>query len=125
MADDDKAVKSLKLPTFNREQKGFQIWWMRFRAYGTVYGFAQSIQQRPDQDLPSSEYEILDTVTTDGARASKAVKLNVIAMCNLTMAFTTESLMGLIYAAMTPAWPSGKAHVVVVLLHKKYAPKDL
>eukprot|EP00957_Ditylum_brightwellii_P208246 15356466-Ditylum_brightwellii.AAC.1 len=79
MADNDKAVKFLKLPTFNGEQKGFQIWWMRFRVYGIVYRFAQSIQQRLDQDLPSLEYEILDTVTTDGARASKAVKLNAIA----------------------------------------------
>eukprot|EP00957_Ditylum_brightwellii_P090737 6910518-Ditylum_brightwellii.AAC.1 len=26
---------------------------------------------------------------------------------------------------MSPAWPSGKAHVVVVLLHEKYVPKDL
>eukprot|EP00957_Ditylum_brightwellii_P208978 15359734-Ditylum_brightwellii.AAC.1 len=126
MADSsDSAVKSIKLPTFDGEQKGFQIWWMRFCAYGTVYGFAQSIQQRPDQDLPSSEYKILDTAMVDGARAAKVVKLNAVAMCNLTMAFTTESLMGLIYSAISPAWLSGKAHVVVVLLHEKYAPKDL
>eukprot|EP00957_Ditylum_brightwellii_P098490 7503283-Ditylum_brightwellii.AAC.1 len=74
MADSsgDQATKSLKLPTFDGEQKGFQIWWMRFRAYGMVYGFAQSIQQRPDPDLPNSEYEILDTAITDGARAAKA-----------------------------------------------------
>eukprot|EP00957_Ditylum_brightwellii_P079535 6047557-Ditylum_brightwellii.AAC.1 len=126
MADsNDLVVKSIKLSTFDGEQKGFQIWWMRFHAYGIMYGFAQSIQQQPDQDLTSLEYKILYTAMTGCARAAKAVKLNAVAMCNLTMAFTTKSLMGLIYSAMSPAWLSGKAHVVVVLLHEKYAPKDL
>eukprot|EP00957_Ditylum_brightwellii_P150501 11460457-Ditylum_brightwellii.AAC.1 len=41
------------------------------------------------------------------------------------MAFTTDSLMGLIYALMTNEWPTGIASAVVVMLHDKYAPKDL
>eukprot|EP00957_Ditylum_brightwellii_P046612 3536512-Ditylum_brightwellii.AAC.1 len=67
---------------------------MGFRAYGTAYGFAQSIQQRPDQDLPSSEYEILDTATTDGARASKTVKLNAIAIYDTSMAVRKSTFGG-------------------------------
>eukprot|EP00957_Ditylum_brightwellii_P052791 4002643-Ditylum_brightwellii.AAC.1 len=121
----DQATKSLKLPTFDGEQKTFQIWWMRFRAYGTVYGFAQSIKMTVDPNLPDTENTDIDESTDTGARQAKALKLNAIAMCNLTMAFTTESLMGLIYASMTDLWPSGKAQVVVVALHDKYAPKDL
>eukprot|EP00957_Ditylum_brightwellii_P107306 8187825-Ditylum_brightwellii.AAC.1 len=72
MMDDDKAVRSLRLPTFDGDQKGFQLWWMRFWAYGSVYGFLQITQPNPDLDLPSSEYEILDTATATGAAAAKA-----------------------------------------------------
>eukprot|EP00957_Ditylum_brightwellii_P136324 10396624-Ditylum_brightwellii.AAC.1 len=79
----------------------------------------------PDPNLPCSEYKILDTATTDGALAAKAVKMNVVAMCNFTMAFTTEALIGVIYASMTDEWPTGKANTVVMLLHEKFVPKDL
>eukprot|EP00957_Ditylum_brightwellii_P136931 10442806-Ditylum_brightwellii.AAC.1 len=41
------------------------------------------------------------------------------------MPFTMEVLMGLIYKSITTNWPSGQADVIVVLLHKKYSPKDL
>eukprot|EP00957_Ditylum_brightwellii_P095762 7296407-Ditylum_brightwellii.AAC.1 len=51
--------------------------------------------------------------------------MNAIAVCNFTMSFTMEALMSLIYKSMTTNWPSGKANVIVVLLHKKYSPKDL
>eukprot|EP00957_Ditylum_brightwellii_P198104 15093039-Ditylum_brightwellii.AAC.1 len=113
MADsDDKAVRSICLPTFDREQKNFQIWWMRFHAYGTVHGFAQSIQMTPDPDLPCTEYKVLDTATTNGALAAKAVKMNAVAMCNFTMAFTTEALIGVIYTSMTDEWPTGKTNTV-------------
>eukprot|EP00957_Ditylum_brightwellii_P064136 4865639-Ditylum_brightwellii.AAC.1 len=125
MADHNKLVKSIRLPTFDGEQKGFQIWWMRFCAYGTVYGFTQSIQTSPDPDLPGMEYEILDTAPTNGALAAKAVKMNAVAICNFTMAFTTKALMGLIYASINDEWPTRKANMMVVLLHDKFALKDL
>eukprot|EP00957_Ditylum_brightwellii_P168767 12846279-Ditylum_brightwellii.AAC.1 len=41
------------------------------------------------------------------------------------MAFTTEALIGIVYASMTDEWPTGKANMVVILLHEKFAPKDL
>eukprot|EP00957_Ditylum_brightwellii_P212310 15367177-Ditylum_brightwellii.AAC.2 len=41
------------------------------------------------------------------------------------MMFTAEGLIGTIYAVITTTWPMGKACLVVVALHKKYAPKDL
>eukprot|EP00957_Ditylum_brightwellii_P058357 4424964-Ditylum_brightwellii.AAC.1 len=41
------------------------------------------------------------------------------------MAFTSELLIGMVYAAMTTDWPSGLASKIVVVLHKKYAPQDI
>ena len=45
-------------------------------------------------------------------------------MANLSMAFTSEGSMGLIYKAMTPDWPGGLAYLVVEQLFKKYQPQD-
>eukprot|EP00957_Ditylum_brightwellii_P174858 13313953-Ditylum_brightwellii.AAC.1 len=95
---------------------------MRFRAFGTVYGFEQSIKQERDPNLPATEDE---EVNPSNTRALKALKLNAIATCNLTMDFTTKALMGLIYSAMLNDWPSGLTCLVVVALHEKFAPKDL
>eukprot|EP00957_Ditylum_brightwellii_P090287 6876013-Ditylum_brightwellii.AAC.1 len=64
MAEDDKAMKSLRLPTFDGEPKNFQIWWMQFCACGTVYRFVQSIQQDADPDLPAAENAVIGTNDT-------------------------------------------------------------
>eukprot|EP00957_Ditylum_brightwellii_P123218 9395260-Ditylum_brightwellii.AAC.1 len=106
MAEDNRAMKSLMLPTFNGEQKSFQIRWMRFSAYGTVYGSAQSIQVTADPNLPMTKDA---TLGSDNVRVKqrKALNMKAIAMYNFTMEFTTE------------------ANVIAVSLHKKYLPKDL
>jgi hypothetical protein len=46
-------------------------------------------------------------------------------MANLTLAFTTEGVMGLVYKASTTDWPSGLVTVVVQGLLKKYRPLDI
>ena len=51
--------------------------------------------------------------------------MNAIAIANLTTAFTSESLIGMIYQARTTKWPCGLAHMVVDALFKKYVPQDL
>eukprot|EP00957_Ditylum_brightwellii_P139769 10650984-Ditylum_brightwellii.AAC.1 len=51
--------------------------------------------------------------------------MNAMAVCNFSMLFTTEALMGLIYKSIATNWPSGQANTIVVLLHEKYSPKDL
>jgi hypothetical protein len=54
----------------------------------------------------------------------KAKRRNAIAMANLTMAFTSESTMGLIYKAQTEEWPGGLEHLVVKALRAKYMPDN-
>ena len=46
------------------------------------------------------------------------------AMAALTIAFTSESLMGMVYKAQDDLWPSGKAHLVMEALMEQYEPKD-
>jgi hypothetical protein len=45
-------------------------------------------------------------------------------MANLTMAFETENLFGIIYKTMSTDWPTGLAHEVVVQLFNKYSPDN-
>eukprot|EP00957_Ditylum_brightwellii_P144642 11019074-Ditylum_brightwellii.AAC.1 len=78
-----------------------------------------------DPDLPTTKGTKVNEETDDGKKQVRALKLNVVAVCNLMMTFTTEDLMGMIYASMTTEWLSGLVHIVVVSLHHKYAPKDL
>eukprot|EP00957_Ditylum_brightwellii_P119504 9117842-Ditylum_brightwellii.AAC.1 len=55
MEVDNMATKAVLLPTFDGTSKMFQIWWIRFKAYASMYGFMQSIGHEIDSDLPDSE----------------------------------------------------------------------
>jgi hypothetical protein len=46
-------------------------------------------------------------------------------MTNLTMAFTSEMTMGLVYKAQMEEWPGGLAHLVVAALQAKYMTDDM
>eukprot|EP00957_Ditylum_brightwellii_P104252 7941091-Ditylum_brightwellii.AAC.1 len=70
-----------------------------------------SIKQTRDPDLPATEDVVIDTSNKTGQKQAKTVRLNAIAMCNLIMAFTTGSLMGLINAVVTNDWPTKLAHM--------------
>jgi hypothetical protein len=73
--------------------------------------------------MPPSDDAVVDA-TTHPAMA-KAKKRNAIAMANLTMAFTSEMTMGLVYNAQTEEWPGGLAYLVVAALKAKYMPDDV
>jgi hypothetical protein len=117
--------KSIKLPTFSGEPKEAQIWLMRFQAYAGVFGFTESIEETSDVHLLKSENAVIDETTDAGKKQLKAKRTNRTALANLTMAFTTEALMGMIYKARTTDWPNGLAWMVMKQIHTKYFPKDL
>ena len=117
-------TKSVLLPKFDGAYKTFQVWWTRFMAYAAVYRFVQALRIGGEHDLPATEDTVIDTTTDEGKREEAAKKRNALAMANLTMAFTSESTMGLVYKAMSTDWPSGLAHLVVAALFKKYQPQD-
>jgi hypothetical protein len=116
--------KSVRMPSFDGSQKNFQVWWKRFEAYAEVYKFSEALVIGGEKDLPTSASEAIDETTAEGKLKAAAKKRNTIAMANLTMAFTSESTIGLIYKAETADWPRGLAHLVVKALFEKYQPKD-
>ena len=62
MGDDEKvAAGRVTLPKFNGKRDAYMTWWMRFMAYAAVIGFAQSIQDNKDPNLPEKEYDELST----------------------------------------------------------------
>jgi hypothetical protein len=67
----------------------------------------------------------LDETKDDDKKKIAAKKQNAVAMANLSMAFTSESTMGMVYKAMTTDWPNGLAHLVIKGLFKKYQPQDM
>ena len=104
----DSAIeKTLKLPTFDGERKNFHVWWMRFKAYATVYKFSVALKIGGEADLPQKEDDVLDETKSDEKRKADARKRNGVAMANLAMSFYTVSLMGMIYKAVTTECPGG------------------
>eukprot|EP00957_Ditylum_brightwellii_P174870 13315008-Ditylum_brightwellii.AAC.1 len=99
------STKSVRLPSFDGNAKLFQMWWLWFLVYTSVYGFTQSMQHTINPDLPDSEAaEINNTNTLVTAAAKKAKRSNVIEMAK---------------------WPSGLTYKIMVALHEKYAPQDM
>jgi hypothetical protein len=113
-------VKSVRLPTFDGTLDKFPVWWTRFKAFAVVHKFEKAIRVNgPDSDLPASDSEAIDESTDDGKKKSATKKRNAIAMAHLSMAFTKEATMRLIYKAKSQAWPGGLVHEVVKGLFKK------
>jgi hypothetical protein len=75
--------------------------------------------------LPQCEAEVIDETTAHGKLVAQAKQRNAVAMANLTIAFEMQGSLGMIYAAMSSAWPAGSlAHEVVAQLFKKFCPDD-
>jgi hypothetical protein len=112
--DSNSDAKSLQLPTFDGKYENFQLWWVRFMAFATICKFAQALRSGGENELiGQSENAIVDETTSSGKAVSAAMKRNAYAVASLTIAFTSEATMGLIWKAMTTDWPGGLAHLVV------------
>jgi hypothetical protein len=116
----DKA--SARLPTFDGNHKKFQLWYTRFRAYATVCRFSEALEKQ--DAMPAKESDKIDESNEDGKKQALAKKRNAIAMANLSMAFTSEGAMGLVYKTMTMEWPSGLVYLVMEAMGEKYRPQD-
>ena len=120
MDRDSSSTKSMKVPVFTGKQEDFQVWWMRFKSFATLMGFAAAIGKTKENDLPDEEEEKqADTDTQKIAR-----KRNLTGVYYFTLAFTTEALMGLVLKSCNTEWPSGLAYLIVQALFAKYRPKD-
>jgi hypothetical protein len=86
--------------------------------------FLEALKKDGEASMPSSDSVVIDITTDAGKMVAAAKKRNALAMANLTMAFPTENLFGIIYKTMSTDWPAGLAHEVVVQLFNKYSPDD-
>jgi hypothetical protein len=59
--------------------------------------------------MPARDDSTVDATTHPAME--KAKKRNDIVMANLTMAFTSEMTMGLVYKAQTEEWPGGRTDI--------------
>ena len=112
------------LPSFSGERDDFQLWWVRFQAYGLVKGYRQALQPTPEGKLPADGRVEIDTSDSDGKEAKAAVERNNLAIAAMTMAFTTHSLINKVHKCQTTEYPGGLAHLLVKDLFKEHQPKD-
>jgi hypothetical protein len=124
MMESSREAKSVRLPVFDGAYKNFQVWWTRFMAYAAVYKFAQALTIGGEAAMPATEATSINPTTATGKEQEAAKRRNAVAIANLTMAFTSEATMSLVYKAMKTDWPSGLAHLVVEALFKEYQPQD-
>ena len=73
-----------------------------------------------ETNLPATEEEDLDETDSDQVLTIKARKRNAVAVANLTMAFTTEEAISIVYDSATTSWPSGLAWKIIKAMKKKY-----
>jgi hypothetical protein len=92
-------------------------------AYASVHQFTQALKTGGETNMLARDDDVVDITTHP--QVAKAKKRNTIAMANLTMAFTSETTMGLVYKAQTKEWSGGLAHLVVAALKAKYMPDDV
>jgi hypothetical protein len=118
------SLKSVRLPLFSGVRKDFHTWWIRFVAFANMCNFLEALKKGGEASIPSSDSVVIDITTDAGKMVAAAKKRNALAMANLTMAFQTENLFGIIYKTMSTDWPAGLAHEVVVQLFNKYSPDD-
>ena len=59
-------------------------------AYAAVYGCAVSVRKKRYPDLPSGKDTVLDLANIEGKKQEKSKTMNVIAVDNLSMTFTSK-----------------------------------
>jgi hypothetical protein len=84
------------LPLFDGKHNNFQVWWTRLEADAGVFGFLAALQPGGEHSMPLTVATPIDKTTLGGA-AEAAAKRNAIAVANLTMAFTTNGTVALVY----------------------------
>ena len=107
--------KSVRVPVFDRQDKSFQKWCMRFRAYTRIAGFIKAIKVNLETDLPSNQAEVdMLKGSRDKAKKKKAAtNRNNSAIASLILAFITDKLINIIMQLQTLDWPDGLASNVV------------
>jgi hypothetical protein len=89
-----------------------------------VFGFLTALQTSEETNMPATETTVIDKTTDPGVLQLAAKKRNAIVVANLTMAFTTDGAMALLYKSKTAACPNRFALLIADALKHKYQPQD-
>jgi hypothetical protein len=89
-------TKLTRLLWFSGLREYFQARWIRFVAYASVGKFLAALKNGGESIMPSTETVAIDEATDAGKETAAAKEQNALAMANLTMAFKTEGLLGMI-----------------------------
>ena len=129
-----KESTTVRVPVFDREEKNYQSWLIRFQEFSRVKGF-NNVLVDAGITIAEADIEMLKLKPEYGSGATGAQdadkekqlrlgKKNFLAMAHLTMAFGTEGLLNKIPSSYTTEWPGGLAYRMMEILKIKYAPKD-
>ena len=99
MLSSGEAMK-VTCPSFSGKPKEFNFFWVWYKAFAMVGGFADMLKSTKHLDLPENEGNLSADANT-AQREEAAVKHNSIAIANFTMAFKNEALMTMIYKTQT------------------------
>jgi transcription termination factor NusB len=91
------------------------VWWLRFKAFAQTYQFKEALTESAESHLPLLEEEEDDETDEE----TVARKRNSDAVYTLTLAFEKDATQ-YIYKGMTDEWPSGKAHLIVRALLRRF-----
>jgi hypothetical protein len=100
-----------KVPTFNGD------------VFAVMKKFIGAIQLVGDADLPEEE-SIFNANASKEEKEDQASQENAYSFAYLTIAITSEKLLGVIKVAKNAMFPNGLALMVMNTLKKKYMPQD-
>ena len=96
------------------------VWWSWFEAYAGCIGFLDALEEGGKTDMPATAKTLVDSTTAQGKLKEAAKNRNQLAMANLSMAFTSEGSMYLVYDTKDSDWPMGLAHKVTAERKQEY-----
>jgi hypothetical protein len=95
MSEDIIFINQGSVLSFDGIPQNYQMWWTKFRAFGTLSRFAEAIKEDPDPMLPTSLTTAVED-TEDAANMKIAIRKNDLAMSSFTIVFTKEGIMRLV-----------------------------
>ena len=91
--EEETTSRSVRLPTFDGKFKSFMIWWIRFRAFATVYKFIEALAPVDEADLPNTEGDVLHVAIPADMLKIVARKRNAEAISNFALSLTYETTL--------------------------------
>ena len=112
------------VPVFKGEKQLYPDWKRTFESVTDFRGCAYALLATHEAKMPETfETELTDDAS--GKLLKKAVDKNKAAMAMLNIGLKGKAMGLLVTGSYTPAWPRGRAWVVMAALERRFNPKGL